>query len=269
MHNTLFHAVLSSYWDISSMADVIQLCPVNILSEYVRPFDCLISDNKEYLIVPKSKCSYLAQKMYESFHIDWCNDVYMKLVNESDFTLDLLYKKLNKWFATKRNLLDCQWNIFTKFINIRPSNVKGKNNTICLHSSDEYLIQKLISELKKRVRVMKVKGYIDRHAYDEFLKHFYDKIELIESLQSSNDTQGNWDFIRSFVLPVMCKVANANLNTFKNKCWLIEKIIKTLVAPKLKHWKSGIEFEVKESIKMYGSEQFINDFNEKFTELLQ
>ncbi|VDI29793.1 Hypothetical predicted protein [Mytilus galloprovincialis] len=265
-HNTLFQAVLSSFWDTTTMTNIIKYCSYNILSEYVRSYDCPLENNTNYLIVPQSNCSTLANRLCELFHSDRWTYIYKNPVNDSEFTLRLLNEKLSNWYAIKQNMLNCKWN--TLFKCIRPSNVKWKSNTICIHSNDKYLIERLIDELGSSFMYLErqVQSYIDKHAFGGFLEDYYNA--LIERLKIKNDIKYAWDFIRSCVLPIMCKVTNANFSTLKNNRWLLKTIIKMFLLPKLEIWNHQT-FEMKHYIEKYGSKQFVMDLNEKFTGLFQ
>lgn len=92
-HQTVFEAVLYSYWHPKTMKDVIKYFKVDILVEHVRPFDyigSIVKSYKKFLIVPMTKCTDLANTIFEMFLANY-KDIFkcFNLIKQSVFILNL------------------------------------------------------------------------------------------------------------------------------------------------------------------------------------
>ncbi|XP_063416231.1 uncharacterized protein LOC134697874 [Mytilus trossulus] len=263
-HHTGFHAVLSSYWDIPTMEDVIQVSSVNTLAEYVRPYDVPDDDERQYLIVPQSKCSYLAQKLFNAFLTNYFGALKFKtIVENSQFTLILLNQIITDWYAIKLNVLNCDWSIINTFI--RPSQFKRQKDQIGTHTNDIWLIQRLINEIlkPKADNLWAIYRYIEDYGCDEFVKNFNEK--LSETFQSEEVVVScSWHLINLFIYPSRFKMKNAVIGTPMNDKSLIERLINEIVKPKADNL-----WAVQRYVVNYGCEQFVKDFNEKLSESFQ
>lgn len=260
-HHTISDAVLTSYWCEKTMKDVIKYCSVNILVEHVRPFDYTCNGKQKYLLVTLSNCDCLAQKLLETFPLNYlaavkCN----KIINESKFTLNLLNQKLSYLYTAKRkNILDCEWNIITKFI--RPSKYQNLINGVCVHACDKYLIERLIEELD--IDVIGVKHYIEKYGDEEFVNDFNNNFS--KRFQSEESIVNcTWYLISYFVRPDTFKITKGTLGTLVNSRWLIKRLINELVDGEVDR-----ACDVKQYIDLYGCEAFVTDFNEKLTKWCQ
>ncbi|CAG2244834.1 unnamed protein product [Mytilus edulis] len=258
------------------MEDVIQVSSVNTLAEYVRPYDVLDEDERQYLIVPQSKCSYLAQKLFNAFLTNYFGALKFKtIVENSQFTLILLNQIITDWYAIKLNVLNCDWSIINTFI--RPSQFKRQKDQIGTHTNDIWLIQRLINEIlkPKADNLWAIYRYIEDYGCDEFVKNFNEK--LSEIFQSEEVVVScSWHLINLFIYPTRFKMKNAVIGTPMNDKSLIERLINEIVKPKADNlwavqryvvnygWDNLLSVQL--YIEDYGCDEFVKGFNDKLAE---
>ncbi|XP_071126570.1 uncharacterized protein [Mytilus edulis] len=266
-HQTVFEVVLSSYWHPTTMADVIKFFDVDILVEYVRAFDSIVKGYKKYLIVPMNKCTDLAHKLFETFLAN-CNEFLncyslIKLIEQSKFILNAFNLKLDEWCTKGENIHKCEWMLINNFI--RPFNYKKENNKICGNVDDNYLIERLMKELKNGA--CNVKRYIEIYGSNDFLKKFNAKVK--EWFQSEENVKNcKWEVIDYFVRPTSFAIENCQMQN--SNAWLIQRLIHILMKPESsKHPADTRAWMIENYIKRYGCEEFVISFNIKLAEWFQ
>ncbi|XP_052076432.1 uncharacterized protein LOC127714418 isoform X2 [Mytilus californianus] len=264
-HVTVFEAVLSSYWHPKTMEDVIRYFQVNILAEYVRPFDSIVKDNKKYVFVPIGECTHLVKKMFEIFLDNYYYFIEcFSLINQSKFTLNLFNLELDGWFEIEENVLQIEWGKLMEFT--RPFNYKKENNQICGYVDKKYLIQRFMIELDKRA--VEVYEYIKRYGCGEFVKDFNDK--LTKRFQSAeNRANCKWEVIRHFVRPTTIAIKTDQKGTVTKDVWLIYRLIDILLRHEPLKRRDTKTSAIKHYIEKYGCKTFVKYFNEKLMERFQ
>lgn len=259
-HNTVFEAVLFSFWDGNTRSDFIKHASLNTLVEYVRPFDCVVKRFARYLFVPKSDCCYLAQTLFELFQTSYTAALKCAMIVEnSEFTLILLVQKLTEWYRIEGNVLKCEWNTISAFI--RPSNYRNESRKLCAYANNISLIQRLIKVMHESDKSWGVEYYINHYGCKEFVNDFYEK--LTEWLHlGDNILNCSWDLINSSVRPNTFKKEHVNNICFTNDSLLIQKLLIEFVKPVIYKCRA---LEVEQYINMYGCKAWVKDFNDKLT----
>ncbi|XP_052076789.1 uncharacterized protein LOC127714794 [Mytilus californianus] len=160
LHSTVRDAVLFSYWHESTLEDIIKYCSLDILLDYVRTWNYVEEGYGTYLIVPMSKCTILAQRLFDICLV--CKGAILLssiVIEKSEHTFKLLNQKLTEWCSFEANVINCELSKLKKFI--RPAHYKNENNRPCARANENWLIARLIKELPKAdCQVKFVKFYI-------------------------------------------------------------------------------------------------------------
>ncbi|CAC5359848.1 unnamed protein product [Mytilus coruscus] len=117
LHSTVRDAVLFSYWHESTMKDIIKYCSVDILLDYVRTWNYVEEGYGTYVIVPMSKCTILAQRLFDICLV--CKGAIIRssiVIENSAHTLKLLNQKLTDWCSIESNVIHCEFSKLKKFI---------------------------------------------------------------------------------------------------------------------------------------------------------
>ncbi|CAG2231508.1 unnamed protein product [Mytilus edulis] len=237
------------------MDDIIKYCSVDILLEYVRTWDYANKGHGWYLFVPKSKCKTLVQRLFDICLV--CKGAIILcsiVIEKSEFTLNLLNQKLTEWCCTEANVINCGLSKLKKFI--RPVRYKNENNRPCAHADENWVIARLINELKKLdCQVKFVRFYIQYYGCNEFVENFNTKLTL---WLKSDTNEENFCSSTSF------KIGSVKIRAHTNDNWLATRLLDQL----LKVSESRLS-AVHRYIKKYGSDKFVKILNRKLTEWLQ
>ncbi|XP_071124013.1 uncharacterized protein [Mytilus edulis] len=263
LHSTVREAVLLSYWHKSTMDDIIEYCSVDILLEYVRTWDYVNKGHGCYLLVPKSKCKTLVQRLFDICLV--CKGAIILcsiVIEKSAFTLNLLNQKLTEWCCTEANVINCGLSKLKKFI--RPAQYKNENKRPCAHADENWVIARLINELTKHdCQVKFVRFYIQNYGCNEFVENFNTK--LTHWLKSDTNVENcKWEIFKEFVRPTT-KIEKGKMGAAVEDTRIIKRLIHELMTMIT---FDGI-LDVIWYIKKYGCEEFIRNFNETFSQWLK
>lgn len=263
LHSTVRDAVLLSYWHKSTMDDIIKYCSVDILLEYVRTWDYANKGHGWYLFVPKSKCKTLVQRLFDICLV--CKGAIILcsiVIEKSEFTLNLLNQKLTEWCCTEANVINCGLSKLKKFI--RPAQYKNENNRPCAHADENWVIARLINELKKLdCQVQFVKFYLQYYGCNEFVQNFNTK--LTHWLKSDTNVENcKWEVFKECVRPKTFKIEKNKMRAAVEDTWIVKRLIHELMTITV----DGI-VDVIWYIEKYGCEEFIRNFNETFSQWLK
>lgn len=263
LHSTVRDAVLLSYWHKATMDDIIKYCSVDILLEYVRTWDCTNKGHGWYLFVPKSKCKTLVQRLFDICLV--CKGAIILcsiVIEKSEFTLNLLNQKLTEWCCTEANVINCGLSKLKKFI--RPARYKNENNRPCAHADENWVIARLINELKKLdCQVKFVRFYIQYYGCNDFVQNFNTK--LTHWLKFDTNVENcKWKVFKECVRPKTFKIEKGKMRAAVEDTWIVKRLIHELMTITF----DGI-FDVIWYIKKYGCKEFIRNFNETFSQWLK
>ncbi|CAG2244832.1 unnamed protein product [Mytilus edulis] len=245
------------------MDDIIKYCSVDILLEYVRTWDYANKGHGWYLFVPKSKCKTLVQRLFDICLV--CKGAIILcsiVIEKSEFTLNLLNQKLTEWCCTEANVINCGLSKLKKFI--RPAQYKNENNRPCAHADENWVIARLINELKKLdCQVKFVRFYLQYYGCNEFVQNFNTK--LTHWLKSDTNVENcKWEVFKECVRPKTFKIVKNKMRAAVDDTWIVKRLIHELMTIRV----DGI-VDVIWYIEKYGCEEFIRNFNETFSQWLK
>lgn len=167
-------------------------------------------------------------------------------------------RRLTEWLQSEENIKNCGWITIEEFV--RPTSFTMGNGEIGAFTNDNWLIQRLISELvSPRVTfVIYVIDYIKRFGGKQFVDGF--NIHFTIWLQSEEDDDKlKWDRLFKTIRPTSFKTDTDDITVPRTDSYIIQRLIYGLS-------KSAFEIEtVRQSIENYGStENVIIYFNDKF-----
>ncbi|CAG2248472.1 unnamed protein product [Mytilus edulis] len=189
-------------------------------------------------------------------------------------------EKLAEWFQTEEKVANCEWPVIDCFI--RPTSFKIENGQIVTVTNDDWLIQRIIHILMKPEPsadpvydiAWSIERYIAKFGGEEFVNSFTKKhAEWFQSEESVANCE--WPVIDYFIRPTSFTIKNGQIGTFIKDGWLIKKLIHLLtnIIESFYMFKFPVDRRaeqiIKEYIKRYGCQDFINSFNQKLAEWLQ
>ncbi|CAC5359847.1 unnamed protein product [Mytilus coruscus] len=145
---------------------------------------------------------------------------------------------------------------------VRPSSFGIENGEIGATTNDNWLTERLLNVLvtSEGFEISDVQIYIQKFGNDDFKRDF--NKNLTEWLQSQeNVINCSWKVLYFLCRPTAFRITCWEIIALVNDSWLIQRLINDL--------ESVLIMNVKHYIKNFGSDEFINNFNRRFTEWLQ
>ncbi|XP_052076790.1 uncharacterized protein LOC127714795 [Mytilus californianus] len=183
----------------------------------------------------------------------------MKKFGNDDFIRDV-NKKFTEWLQFHENVINCKWIVIIEMV--RPSSFRIENGEIGATTNDNWLIERLLNVLvtSEVCKISDVRIYIKKFGNDDFIRDF--NKDLTEWLQSQeNVINCSWKVLCDLCRPTAFRITCGQIIALVNDSWLIQRLIKDLESVSL--------MNVKHYIKNFGSDEFIDNFNKRFTEWLQ